>query len=320
MSTQAQISANKLNCLRSTGPRSRAGRLKSSMNALKHGMRSAKVEQFRETSYMYEERRVKWMGLFDARNDVEEFMASQNAALSLNIERVQRADAAEYASLVERADADAIERVYDLGSELYFDPCGPIALYGRNRGTSKPKNVTTSWSGRAGDPPRSPDKIVRELLSSAIGCRFLLQEWGALLEHLEREGGFWVASDRLKTVRLLGRQPVDAIDDRRVADLFAACHAIHPSGEAFDELLSDMGQSDLEDYLKELKARYPDLVGADDSEKARQILLELVDQEVVQIEAILEEHEENANTNDSRVVDRLGFDKAPTARACDSTS
>jgi hypothetical protein len=114
VSTRKQIEANKRNCLRSTGAKTPAGRLKSSMNALKHGRRSTKSKLFRENSYMYEARRLKSMALTDARNDIQAFMAAQNAALSLKIERIQRADAAEYTSFVENADAKELEGVHDL--------------------------------------------------------------------------------------------------------------------------------------------------------------------------------------------------------------
>src|SRR5208282_3870808 len=74
MATPAQISANLLNCRKSTGPRSPEGRAKSSMNALKHGNRSRKLAMLREESIAFEERLQKWMAIGDAQNDVEEYL------------------------------------------------------------------------------------------------------------------------------------------------------------------------------------------------------------------------------------------------------
>ena len=72
-------------------------------------------------------------------------------------------------------------------------------------------------------------------------------------------GKFWQSHDRLKAIRLLGRQPVDAIEDRRIAEIFVASHALNPVGDSpFDDLLSDMGTSALVRYRKAVKARWPD--------------------------------------------------------------
>ena len=294
MSTQAQIEANKRNCLRSTGPNTPAGRLKSSMNALKHGMRSARAKLVQEHSYACEERRLKWMANADASNDIEEFLVSQNAALSLKLERLGRAEAEQYTSLIEKADDDELDEIDDLESALFFDPCGPTALYGSNHGA--PKNVKTSSNGQDRDPNR-PSKIVRKLASSAAGCRFLIQKWAELRAHLEREGGFWVASDRLIAIRLLGRQPVDAVGDSRVADIFAASHALRRTGKPFDFLLSDTGVQAHEEFVKDIRERWTDLVPHDEPDRARQILFDLIDQNVEQIQAQLEIHRASASAS-----------------------
>ena len=143
MSTQAQIDANKRNCLRSTGPTSARGRSKSSMNALKHGTRSARVKLIRDHSLTSEQRRIKWMSLSDASNDMEEFVAAQNATLSLKLERLERAEDEQYTSRHEKIEEDELDSVDDLGSSLFLDHCGPTALYGTTRGSSK--TVRTSW-------------------------------------------------------------------------------------------------------------------------------------------------------------------------------
>ena len=68
--------------------------------------------------------------------------------------------------------------------------------------------------------------------------------------------GFWQSHDRLKASRLLGRQPVEANDDRRVAMIFVANHALGPGGETeFDDLLSDMHDTQQERYGKAVRER-----------------------------------------------------------------
>ena len=132
---------------------------------------------------------------------------------------------------------------------------------------------------------------------------------GGAARHLEREGGFLVGADRLAAIRMLGRQPIEALGDRRVAEIFAASHALDRDGEPFDDLLSDMGTEAHAGFVKKIRTRWKDLVGHDQPEKARQVLIELVDQNVGLIEAQLEIIcEELGETRAARTIDRLGFD------------
>ena len=74
------------------------------------------------------------------------------------------------------------------------------------------------------------------------------------------------------------------------------------AGEAFEQLNSDMSPAALEKYLKGLRARWKDLVRSDEKAKARQILIELVDQNIAEIDAILAEHEEESpDRRDERI-------------------
>ena len=44
------------------------------------------------------------------------------------------------------------------------------------------------------------------------------------------EGRKWQPIDRLRAVRLLGKQPLDAADDRQVMSIYLACGAMDPEG------------------------------------------------------------------------------------------
>jgi hypothetical protein len=127
---------------------------------------------------------------------------------------------------------------------------------------------------------------------------------------------FWAAGDRLRMVRLLGRQPVHSIDDRRVAEVFAASHALRPVGEhAFVDLQSDMNGGVLERYVKDVRAMWPDLSRKGDPEKARQSLIDLVQTEIDRIWAIAAEHEEKAGEEPARERARRAFVISPEAEA-----
>ena len=138
MTSQAKIEANKRNSLKSTGPNTPEGLLKSSMNALKHGMRSKKQALLREDSFAFENRQRKWMASADPDDDMGEFLVHQYVCLSFELERVQRAHLEGFTSLIENSDEGELDAVHDLGKRLFFDPTGPTPMYGnRPDGRSK---------------------------------------------------------------------------------------------------------------------------------------------------------------------------------------
>ncbi len=116
-------------------------------------------------------------------------------------------------------------------------------------------------------------------------------------------------------IRLLGRTPVDGVVDRRVAEIFAASHALRPVGKPFDDLLSDMTELALEAHVKEIVASWPDLSQRGEKEKARQSLIELVEGEIERVRAIAAEHEGNAGDDAARSRALNGFVFSPKAES-----
>ena len=102
---------------------------------------------------------------------------------------------------------------------------------GRCRSTLIPS--TASRTGPASPPPGSattptpPHACSSSSKSTAAGCRWLLERWGELGALLDR-GLSWQSPDKLKAIRLLGRQPLDAADSEVVALIFQACHVLDP--------------------------------------------------------------------------------------------
>ncbi len=308
MISEAKLAANRANALLSKGPTSPEGRAKSSQNALKHGMRSARLARFAETSYSFEEKQRKWMSIADPRNDIEEFIISQAAVSASKVQRVQLAEAEHAEHLVENADAIELSEIHDIGCCLFFDPCGPTALYGKQGSNWRKKR--TSWRGEAIDP-HDPKKLVDVLYSSAAGCRWLRERWEELGAHLKKSKGFWSSADKLRAIRLLGRQPVDAQDDVRVAAIFLASHAIRRTGKTFEDLLSDMSSETLSSFVKDVTDRCAEEIDVSDVTNARQMLLGLVEENVAMIDEALEEHQANAQKKGEKSSDRLGFDESP---------
>jgi hypothetical protein len=307
MTSQAKIDANRRNSLKSTGPKTPEGLARSSMNALKHGMRSKKQALLDEDSYAFENRLHKWVAIADPDDDVGEFLVHQYVSLSFQLERLERAQLERLTSQIENSEESELDAVHELGKRLFFDPVGPTALYGNRSCGLKTK---TSWNGLPVDP-HEPAVLVRKLESTATGCHWLRQSWEELRAQLE-PGNFWQSHDRLKAIRLLGRQPIDAIEDRRVAEIFVASHALEPGGGgAFDELASDMVTNAHERFRKAVRARWRDLPSREEPEKCRQLLIELVDRHIERLDAKLEVYEENADAITERTIARLSFDPSP---------
>ena len=209
---------------------------------LSTGLRSERESEEVENSYALEERRRTWLAQCDAQTDMDEFLITSNVVLSFNLERVWRTAAACLDREKEGADDKAIEQVQELASRFYFDPTGPTSKYGLENVVFD--KVGTSSSGGA-DEANQPAKLVNELESTMVGCRWLLHEWELLRDRAVN--GFWYSPDRLKAMRLLGFQPVDAIDQRCVAMIFVASHGLMRLGETgFEDLRSDMSPVALE--------------------------------------------------------------------------
>ena len=278
------------------------------MNALKHGRRSKMTSLLIDDSHAYEERLRKWVASADPDDDVGEFLVHRYVALSVEIDHLERAQVEELTSRIDSFEESELEAVHDLGKRLFFDPAGPTPLYGiPPSGRVKRK---TSWNGLAVDPD-DPAKLVEKLEASHYGCLWLKMRWSELAAQLE-PGKFWQSHDRFKFIRLLRRQPIDALEDRTIAEIFVASHALNPVGHGvFDDLLSDIGTAPLAVYRKAVKARWPDLVSGDDPVKCRQVLIDLVDENLERLDAKLEEHEANADVHAQRAFASLGFDNSP---------
>ena len=184
-------------------------------------------------------------------------------------------------------------------------------MYGTRRFNVK-KPGGPSWGSETA-PVLDAGKLVRKLESSVMGCYWLL---GVLEDLLERaRERFWSAEDRLRMIRLLGRNPVETLADRRVAEVFAASYALRPRGKPFDDLLSDMSEPALEAHVKEIAVMWPALSQKDDKEKARQSLIDMVEGEIERIREIGTAHEQNTGEAAARIRALKAFENSPKAVA-----
>jgi hypothetical protein len=280
------------------------------MNAYKHGLTSKKQTLIREDSYSFENRKQKWIAKVNPTDDMGEFLAYQTVAAWTEIEYAERAGAERTATLIDTYEDTQIEATYELGRRLFHERCGPMALYGNlpDIRTKKEREKKTSWSGKSADADH-PAKLVAELETTAFGCMWLR---GQSEELLEQAAHLWQSPDRLKSIRLLGRQPADAATDRTLADIFVASEALNPSGtSAFVDLFSNTDESQLKKFLKRVKVRWPDLFDIDDKEKGRAYLLGLAEANIERLNAFIGEFEQKSDETARRTVDRLTRNNSP---------
>ena len=119
MSSPAQIQANQVNCRRSTGPKTDAGKRKASQNAYKHGLRVDRDKLLREEAIAFESRMHRWSSPGGA-SDINEFLLHDNVFLSFEMERVKRAHLERLRTHIENAESVELEDVHDLGARLFL--------------------------------------------------------------------------------------------------------------------------------------------------------------------------------------------------------
>ena len=103
------------------------------------------------------------------------------------------------------------KRCEDLGRRLFIDRLGrcrfirPDAI---RRTDDCFGSTTTSFDGEGKTTPIGPPLLVLCLQSTLLAASGMLGEWAELKAILD-EGQPWLSSDKLKAVRLLGKQPFD---------------------------------------------------------------------------------------------------------------
>jgi hypothetical protein len=99
--------------------------------------------------------------------------------------------------------------VLDLGRRLFRDACAPAALYlERDSSELCADGEESIGVSDYSDEEEHPMRLVHRLQSTLAGCEWLLDPWARLRDLLE-QGLPWLAPDKLKAVRLLGRHPID---------------------------------------------------------------------------------------------------------------
>jgi hypothetical protein len=292
MASQAQIEANRKNAQRSTGPKSTA---RSKLNALKDGSHARTVRRVlpQERALELDERINKWISDLKPRNDAQRELVVDAAELAWDVDRAKRSETARMAKRVRqallKAEAQRHQEVGELGRRLLYNTdAKPLPTPGRR------------WED-------NPAAFLKGLESSAEGCRWLLDQWTALRVLLDRIPT-WTYGDMFRLVRLLGKYPVEAINDPVLNAIFLAWDALVPGwGERFwkeckkSKPMHDPGFSDFGKW-REIAERPADAAAA------TSFFERLVDEQVARLEELLEVHEEIAGDDPAELADCESFD------------
>jgi hypothetical protein len=317
MISENKMEANRRNAQKSTGPNSAAGKERSRFNALKHGMRANLLVLPGEDADAFAARVDAWTDDLKPRNEAEQYLVDLAARVSWQLDRVERAHVARLTANINNTVADAAlgmnqpeednENALMLGARLFWDARGPINLYPHSRQDSYRPGPMVSFSGNVDDPD-NPARIVLSLESTAKGVDWLLDRWAELRSILER-GQAWQSPDKLKAIRLLGRQPLDALDDPKVSIVFLACHKIDPSGgEVFHEVWKELPDFQIPLAKQRLVGRPLDSLEPRTGSAARQALFDIVDRAVGQLQLRAETHRQRAEANAKMMPAVLAFD------------
>ncbi|MBV8315700.1 MAG: hypothetical protein JOZ53_12240, partial [Planctomycetaceae bacterium] len=288
LSDEQRREINQKNSQRSTGPRTAAGKARSKLNGLRHGLRAATLVLPGEDPEALQHRLDAWTDELDPRTDLERYFVRSAVEASWRLDRVRRAEAAAGARRVLAAGAEA-DRQDALEVEHSLRYLG-------------------LW----------PEKYLRRLRGSARGCRALLQRWRDLVAALEH-AGCWLGSERRWAFALAGLEPHRWHEDAATRRLVTLDLATQVDGGTPEEtrrfVVADLKQDEAAMHVtpEEFEVRVEAiLAGLPAPAAARAELLAWARASSVELEAHLEEVEVSECRDRELAVEEAMFDGRPS--------
>ena len=119
----------------------------------------------------------------------------------------------------------------------------------------------------------------------------------------------WQVPDRLRAIRLLGRQPMDLLTDERVLMIYLACDAMDPTAPtSLHDMMTETDDEDLERIKEGVRGRGAGRKKPDSPEAGRAALLSLVEHVANRLEVKLSVHRERQEFEKAVQWDLLAFD------------
>jgi hypothetical protein len=309
MTSAKRIKANRRNARKSTGPKTAAGKARSKMNALKHGLDAQTIVLPGEDEAAFRTRLDAWKAGCAPRNPLEESLIEQAARLSWQLDRAERVQAAHLAERIRLAEEDAIRQAAEalvIGQQLIDGLPAPVFQLPRANELTAGKRLGMPIHP---DDPNHPERLLRRLESTADGCQWLLDQWAELRAAIEDQS-CWQRAHRLRAVRLLGKEPADALDDPMVQTIYLCSFVLGAHNpRVFDDQAEEMTRRELQYFTERLISRGLSDQMPPDQEAARGGLLLLVDWVVVRLQARAASHAARARA--AAASPSLAFDDGP---------
>jgi hypothetical protein len=311
------------------------------MNALKHGLDAETLILPGEDEPAFQARLDSWKASLPPRNPREEALLEQVARLSWQLDRADRVVAAHLTERIRHAqsdearqhpEAEAAAEAEQVGRRLLAGP--PLPTYDLDRIQERLDRLYASefWSqytpvfdlsGLRGkrlarpvhpDDPDHPARLLRRLEATAAGCRWLLDRWAELHAALDGDAG-WSPDERLRAVRLLGKEPADAVDDPMVQSIYLCAFVLGGKDpQVFDDQLVEMIRREFEYFLERWQGRRLSRRLPPDKELARARLMALVEGIIAHLEERAAGHAARAESEAASAAQRLAFDDSPQGK------
>jgi hypothetical protein len=276
----------------------------SRFNALKHGLTATTLVLPGEDPAALQAKIDLYKEGAGTTNEVEEEMAERAAVAAWRHDRAIRDEIAQLnRDNLAKAAADQLKRKLEteaLGQRLLFDRRGPIELYpSRDHDRQQDR---TSWIDDPNDPDH-PRKLVGAMEATLSGCQWLAASWRELRDRLD-EGLSLQSHEKFKMIRLMARQPINAVSVRDVARVFLACHALEPQfSYAFQELRCEIHEDQFKTHKRKLERWNKAGITPENPTAAREELLAIIDKAIERLRMLEAEHQADQL---SRTENRVG--------------
>ncbi len=283
----------------------------SRFNAVTHGLTAKTAVLPGEDPEALQAKIDSYKSSLETRTALEDELAEKAALASWQLDRASNVQVARLTrDILTKPAAESVRAELEavaLGQRLFFDRRGPTELYpSRDYDYTQPR---TSWDDFPDDPDH-PARLIPQLEATLAGCRLLLKFWSELREVLDL-GLCWQSHEKLKCIRLLRKQPINAASTREVALVFLACHAIEPEyAYAFQELRCEIHEDRFKMHKRRLDRWIRAGIAPADATAGRAVLLRIVDEASARLRMLEATHQKLADVVRELDAKILSFDES----------